>query len=1029
MYTRSRLYAVQMPVAGTVIQYSALLFGAVWIWVNVYQFYPVLSHLIGSLAWRSEEDETQYERQPIPAETDGGESESDEIVRTEGGQIDTLQYPEIDIFVPAYEEGEVIEQAISSVRASRYPHDLLNVVVLLEPDDTETPAALDRLEDQYDFERLTVPAAYPDDPNKPRALNYAYEQTTSEIVGVLDAEDIIDRDLCQRVAAELTGGCDFAQSRLDMVNEDDGWLNTMFRAEYGYWYETSISGFAKRDYPIPMAGTTCFFRRSVLDEISEKRTEKFGDPWDDEEWDWIEDHGLEGLRPWDPNNVTEDFELGMFLWDEGYEFAYINSFTEGESPLTLDSWIKQRTRWQKGKVYTFKQLVSNPPKGVFSKLHMYTQSAVPHIGAVNFSAMILVLLGANLFRSYTPSSSTLTVLNISLVFGLMMMGLYSYGYWTASSQPRRKRIRRAAVVFASLPIYWLLQWIADLRALRQVYSGRLHWSKTTHIGRNDGDSGIVGSSVTRTQELELSRGVRWGGLALIVLGGTTLRLYNLAGRSLYGDELYSITRASLPLPKLLTVPLSLDSHPPLYYFFLHYWIEAFGDSTFAVRSLTVVFASATLVGLYLLGTKLYDDRVGLLAALLYGLSTFYIHFGRVARMYSLLTLLTVLSWYAFVRLGRGRTRDSVYYLLLSGMLVYTHVYALFVVLAQNAYVALSETRNGVSLRRWTAIQAVLGGLAAPWLLLLLGRVFSLSGQNAGLVNWIPKPDGFRSIIRSLSRFVGFPVHYPFLQGTPDAPFAGSLNPWGLSWVLAALLLSVFIACAILAVVKFKSGRGYEIADLKQGSQLSLLFLSPVLVPFVISYVVTPIYWTRYTIPASIGFVLLVAKGITNIDSSVLRRGVLGFLVISSLFFAGVYYSQSSVEDWEGSAACLNAGAEDDDLVAYQPKWIQPRLGYYETDDFAKETLPPSDSMTEQELAALREHTSNYDEIWLLRYHPGESPQTDDRVFTTLNASYGNVTRAHDGAFSVYRFASDANGEPDESESISSICPSSEVHIW
>jgi cellulose synthase/poly-beta-1,6-N-acetylglucosamine synthase-like glycosyltransferase/4-amino-4-deoxy-L-arabinose transferase-like glycosyltransferase len=1017
-----------MSAVGTVIQFSALLFGAVWIWVNVYQFYPVLSHLIGSLARASGEDEKQYEREPIPAETNGGGSESDEVVKTDGGQVDALQYPSIDIFIPAYEEGEVIEQAISSVRECRYPHDLLNVVVLLEPDDTDTRTTLRRLEDQYDFERLTVPAMYPGEPNKPRALNYAYERTTGEIVGVLDAEDIIAQDLCQRVSVELTSGYDFAQSRLDMVNEDDGWLNTMFRAEYGYWYETSISGFSNRDYPIPMAGTTCFFRRAVLDDISEKRIQKFGDPWDDEEWEWINDHGLDGLVPWDPNNVTEDFELGMFLWQEEYQFAYIDSVTKGESPLTLDSWIKQRTRWQKGKVYTFKQLISSPPKGLFSKLHMYTQSAVPHIGAVNFSAMILVLLGANLFRSYTPSSSTLTVLNISLVFGLIMMGLYSYGYWTASSRPYPTRIRRAVVVFCSLPIYWLLQWVADLRALQQVYSGRLHWSKTTHIGRNNGDSIVADGSISRTRDLKLSRGVRWIGLALVILAGAGLRLYNLTERSLYGDELYSIVRASLSLPELLTVPLSLDSHPPLYYIFLHYWMEIFGSTTFAVRSLTVVFASTTLVGLYLLGTELYDDRAGLIAALLYAISTFYIHFGRVARMYSLLTLLTVLSWYSFVRLKQERTRDNAFYILLSGLLVYTHVYALFVVLAQNAYVALSETRNGISLRRWTALQAILGAISSPWLLLLLGRVFNLSGQNAGLVNWIPKPDGFRSVIRSLSRFVGYPVHYPFLQGTSDAPLVGTVDPWGLSWILAALLVSVFVICAILAVVRFKTDGGYELTDLQQSSQLSLLFLSPILVPFVISYVIAPIYWTRYTIPASIGFVLLVANGITNIDSDMLRRGILGFTVVSSLFFVGVYYSQSSVEDWQGSAACLNEGVEDDDLAVYQPAWIQPRLGYYNMDGFAKETLPPSHSMTEQKLATLQQYTANHDEIWLLRYHPGGSPQTDDQVFATLNASYKNVTSAHDGAFSVYRFG-DGTGEPDESGSLSSMCPSSEVHIW
>jgi len=462
---------------------------------------------------------------------------------------------------------------------------------------------------------------------------------------------------------------------------------------------------------------------------------------------------------------------------------------------------------------------------------------------------------------------------------------------------------------------------------------------------------------------------------------------------------------------------------------LHYWMEVFGSSPFAVRAMTVCLAGGTLVGLYWLGTELFDDRVGLLAALLYAVSSFYIHFGRVARMYSLVTLLTVLSWYGFVRLRDRRLSTNAFYTVASGLLLYTHVYGLFVVLAQNLYMALSEARNGVSLRRWVSTQAVLGLLATPWLAALLIRVFNLNDKNSELVNWIPEPDGLRSIIKSLSRFVGYPVHYPYLQGTREAPLASVTNPWAVSWVLAAVLLALFVVCAIGAVVRYTPDGSYEITDLRQSSQLALLFLTPILAPFFLSYVLAPVYWTRYTIPASIGFVLLVANGVTNIDTTLVRRGFVAFIVVTSLFTAGVYYSQSSVEDWGGQAACLNQGAENDDLVVYQPAWIKPRLDYYEMDDFEKQAVAPPDSVTEQELGRLGNATRTHDEGWLLRYHPGGSPQTDDAVFTTLNSTYGKRAAVHDGAFSVYRFARSGNGETGEAANMSSMCPSSEVQIW
>lgn len=1018
-----------MAITGIVIRFFALLFGLAWIWINVYNFYPIVRHLLGRASrapaeWTAREESSNLE-------ADGsGEGEEASSPRPDGGTespfgdasaFDAL--PSVDLFVPAYDEGSVIEQAISSARASDYPQELLNLVVLLEPDDDGTRSALDGLAEKYDFDTITVPEGYPGESNKPRALNYGFERTSSDIVGVLDAEELLASDMVRRVAARLTGEFDFAQGKLDMVNEDDGWLNTMFRAEYGYWYETSLAGFTDCDYPIPMAGTTCFFDRDVLEEMSVNRFEQYGDPWSEDERSWVERHGLRGVLPWDPSNVTEDFELGLFLWQKGYRFAYVDSTTKSESPLTLDSWIKQRTRWQKGKVYTFKQYLKTPPEGLFSKIHLYTQSAIPHIGAINFAAALIVLLGANLVRGYTPRSSTMAVLNVSLLFGVMMMGLYSYGYWTTSDSGFLTRLRRAAVVFLSLPAYWLIQWIADLRALRQVYTGQLHWSKTTHIGRNVGDAAQSAVGLGTENKLTLDRKTRWGSLLAVLVTGVAMRLYRLDSWSLYADEIYSVYRARLPVMELITVPLTIDSHPPGYYLLLHYWMELFGTSTFDVRTLTVSLAALTLVGIYWLGKELYDDRVGLIAALLYAVSTFYVHFGRVARMYSLVTFLTICSWYGFVRLQKGSRRATVGYLLATTLLVYTHVYAVFVIAAQNLYAFLTGSSRRLDLRFWTTVQGALALFASPWLALLLMRALNLD-QAGSLVNWIPEPDGVRSIIKSLSRYVGYPLHYPLLQGTPAAPLVDLVNPWDLAWQLSALLLALFIACAIFAVVRYRSDGTYELTEVSEASQLAILFLSPILLPFVISYLVQPIYWTRYTVPASIGFVLLVAKGIRNVSFRRAQIGIVAFILVCSAFMGGIYYTQSSVEDWNGAASCLQSGTEDGDLIVYQSEWIGSRIDYYGVGggNVSEDGLPDSESITGSDLSNLRNSTAGHDEVWLLRYHPGGAYQGEDRVVDTINDTHTNATSTEDGAFSAYRFYRNDSVASSENENMSSICP-------
>lgn len=115
----------------------------------------------------------------------------------------------------------------------------------------------------------------------------------------------------------------------------------------------------------PLAGRRTSSIEDLLEDISEQRHERYGQPWDDAQQTWLGERGLSGTTPWDPENVTEDFELGLFLWQEDYDMALLDVVTLEELPLTVNSWIRQRTRWQKGKVYTFLQYLRTPPSDLW----------------------------------------------------------------------------------------------------------------------------------------------------------------------------------------------------------------------------------------------------------------------------------------------------------------------------------------------------------------------------------------------------------------------------------------------------------------------------------------------------------------------------------------------------------------------------------------------------------------------------------------------------------------------------------------
>src|SRR6056297_1890299 len=254
----------------TVFTGIVVCYGLAWLVTNIYNYYPVARGGIGRL---------------VTGETNGEIS----FVGTDTIEFsDSSMRPTIDVFVPAYDEADVIHQSIKSIRNTAYPQEKLSLTVLLEPDDDATIARVKELAAEIDLALCIVPADYPGSPNKPRALNYGFEQTDGDIVGIVDAENVVSENLFDRVSKAIVAEQhDYVQGIVDMVNEEDGWKNLLFRAEYGYWYRFILPAFKRLGFPIPLSGTTCFFRRDVLDDISTKRTERKGEPGEPADRSWL----------------------------------------------------------------------------------------------------------------------------------------------------------------------------------------------------------------------------------------------------------------------------------------------------------------------------------------------------------------------------------------------------------------------------------------------------------------------------------------------------------------------------------------------------------------------------------------------------------------------------------------------------------------------------------------------------------------------------------------------------------------------
>ncbi|MEA3341177.1 MAG: glycosyltransferase family 39 protein, partial [Chloroflexota bacterium] len=230
-------------------------------------------------------------------------------------------------------------------------------------------------------------------------------------------------------------------------------------------------------------------------------------------------------------------------------------------------------------------------------------------------------------------------------------------------------------------------------------------------------------------------------LLITLLLASFLRFYRLDAQSFWNDEGNSARIAERPLG-LIVEGAAGDIHPPGYYLLLHYWRTLFGQSEFALRSLSVAAGVATVAFTYLLGRRLFGESTGLMAAFLGAISPFAIYYSQEARMYALLVALSAASTYllvlllqkpGFCRFAYRKTRFLAYVLTCAAGL-YAHYAFPFVLLVHNLIFGLWWLATTRRLRRgavWAGAQVLIVALYLPWLPVAFRSVTGWSPAGPG----------------------------------------------------------------------------------------------------------------------------------------------------------------------------------------------------------------------------------------------------------------------------------------------------------
>ncbi len=201
------------------------------------------------------------------------------------------------------------------------------------------------------------------------------------------------------------------------------------------------------------------------------------------------------------------------------------------------------------------------------------------------------------------------------------------------------------------------------------------------------------------------------GAVTVVALGIALRF--VASSDMWLDEALTLNISRLPLGQIHGA-LRRDGAPPLYYYLLHFWSGAFGSSDTAVRALSGVLSCATLPFIWLAGRRLGGKTVAAGALVLVATSPFAVRYATENRMYALVGLLTAAGLVALQQVFRRRTAANVVAVaLLTGLLLYTHYWALYLVGVTGLVAGLpgvagpggapSRSARGPRGGRWSAV--------------------------------------------------------------------------------------------------------------------------------------------------------------------------------------------------------------------------------------------------------------------------------------------------------------------------------------
>jgi hypothetical protein len=430
-------------------------------------------------------------------------------------------------------------------------------------------------------------------------------------------------------------------------------------------------------------------------------------------------------------------------------------------------------------------------------------------------------------------------------------------------------------------------------------------------------------------------------LAIAIALGAWLRFAAIGAREMSADEGASWAAAAAPnFAEVVRIQAALNPGKlAVYEIVLHGWMILFGDGLGAMRTLSAMLDTLSIVVVFALVRELLNARssapsptaqsenavpggissaeaetVAAVAALLFAVNLVTIKYARELRMYPLALLIVLLQVWVFIRaVRRGGRFDLVSLAMLTALAVAVHFSAAFMIVTEALFLAALPrmSRRGAqasSADGTFAIAAALGAGAALFLITALPAL--RTGANAfaqGATGWIERPRWWAPLAL-FNKGVG---SFAF-------PVMAALAGWG-TW------------------------RGWLRARTETSFALAWMWLPPLLMLFA-SYAFSPMFVERYALWCFVPFFMLAALGAWELRTASMRAAAIGLAVALALGHLHAYERRPHDAQWREAARAAAAALAPGMKIAVAPPYAINVIRYYlRNTQFAGAAVPADSS--------------------------------------------------------------------------------------